>query len=596
MEMGAQTKYSALEAGAGIEELLKAGLSPAQVEAGGLEAALNLATAGGLDLAKASEIMSTALNAYKADAMTAADASNILAGTANASATSVEELQYGLAAVSAVASGVGQSFKDTNTALGLFANNGLKGSDAGTSLKTMLANLSPMTDGAATQMERLGLLTEEGTSKFYDAEGNIKSMAEIAGLLQTSLKDLNAEQRQQALYTMFGSDAIRAANILFKEGADGVKKFQGEMSKVTALDVAKEKMNNAAGAVEQFKGAMETMQIAVMTPLLPLIKDVALEMAGFVEKLSPEQIEAFGTRVKDAFTSMYQVAKTVASFFVNNWSAISNIIIGVGTAVLTFKAIMGGMAIVGVVTSLMKAYRAGTLAATLAQYGLNTAMLANPMSWVAAGIAALVAAGVLLYRNWDTVRNKTTQLWNKLGAFKGVATIVLGPLGLIIRAANDLAKNWDSTKSIWENVWGAIKRTAASAVNEVIESINAMIRVINKIPGVNVPIVAKVNWGAAEMPAASSMKGGRVGAGGLDGSHYHGLDRVPYDGYLARLHKGEKIVPRKDVAAYERGSAGGKTVHLTVNYHGGPKLDDQEMNRLFGFLVRKIEQAEGGGA
>lgn len=125
MKMGASTKYSALEAAQGIEELLKAGLTPAAVEAGGLQNALNLATAGGVELADAAEIMSTALNAYKRDALSAEQASNILAGTANASATGVMDLRYSLSAVSAVAAGVGMTFKDTNTALGLFANNGL---------------------------------------------------------------------------------------------------------------------------------------------------------------------------------------------------------------------------------------------------------------------------------------------------------------------------------------------------------------------------------------------------------------------------------------------------------------------------------------
>ena len=125
MEMGSKTKYSSLQAAEGIEELLKAGLTPAQVQAGGLNAALNLATAGGLDLAKAAEIMSTGLNTFKKDGISAADASNILAGSANASATSVEELQYGLSAVGTVADGTGFSLRDTAAALGVFANNGL---------------------------------------------------------------------------------------------------------------------------------------------------------------------------------------------------------------------------------------------------------------------------------------------------------------------------------------------------------------------------------------------------------------------------------------------------------------------------------------
>lgn len=304
MEMGAKTKYSALEAAQGIEELLKAGLDPATVRAGGLEAALNLATAGGLELAAAAEIMSTALNAYKADGMKASDASNILAGTANASATSVEQLRLSLAAVSAVASGVGISFKDTNTALGLFANNGLKGSDAGTSLKTMLMNLEPTTDKQIALFGKLGLLTEKGTSAFFDANGKMKDMEGIAGLLEKSLANLNDEQRLAALDTMFGSDAIRAANIIYKEGAKGVKKFTEEMMKVTALDVAKKKMNNATGAVEQFSGALETLQISAMLPFLPTVKKLAEGAALITDKYSPAIIAA-----------MERTAKKVEGFY-----------------------------------------------------------------------------------------------------------------------------------------------------------------------------------------------------------------------------------------------------------------------------------------
>jgi hypothetical protein len=173
LKMGAATKYNALEAAKGIEELLKAGLTPAQVKAGALEAGLNLATAGGLDLAKAAEIMSTALNAFRKDGMSAAQASNILAGTANASAASVEELQYGLAQVGAVAAGVGLSFKDTNVALGTFANYGLKGSDAGTSLKTFLGNLQPVTDKQTALFKKLGLVTAKGGNQFFTAAGKI---------------------------------------------------------------------------------------------------------------------------------------------------------------------------------------------------------------------------------------------------------------------------------------------------------------------------------------------------------------------------------------------------------------------------------------
>ncbi|EMT54711.1 phage tail tape measure protein, TP901 family [Brevibacillus borstelensis AK1] len=293
IKMGGDTKYSALEAAQGIEELLKAGLSPAAVEAGGLEAALNLATAGGLGLADAAEIMSTALNAYKRDAMTAAEASDILAGTANASATSVMELRYSLAMVSAVASGVGQSFRDTNTALGLFANNGLKGSDAGTSLKVMMMNLSPKTKKATELMQKLGIITKKGQNQFYTATGELRSLAEISDVLRKSLEKLNPKARMDALAEIFGTDGVRGATILFNEGAEGVRKFQAEMSKVTALDVAKEKMNNAKGAIEQLSGAIETIQISALQPLLPVIKDLTLMFADMAEQYGPQIAATF---------------------------------------------------------------------------------------------------------------------------------------------------------------------------------------------------------------------------------------------------------------------------------------------------------------
>ena len=215
-----------------MTELLKAGVSVKDVLGDASEAALNLATAGGLGMGEAAEIMSTAMNAFHMDDAT--HAADILAGAANASATSVQEMRYSLAACSAVAAGAGVSFDDTNTALAVFAQNGLKGSDAGTSLKTMLQNMIPTTKAQFEAFQQLNLLTENGTSAFFDASGNMKSMADIAALLQDRLKGLTKEQQLTYLNTMFGSDAIRGGMILMREGAKGVKDMYGAMSQVTA--------------------------------------------------------------------------------------------------------------------------------------------------------------------------------------------------------------------------------------------------------------------------------------------------------------------------------------------------------------------------
>jgi TP901 family phage tail tape measure protein len=608
LDMGAKTKYSALEAGKGIEELLKAGLTPATVKAGGLESALNLATAGGLDLAEAAEIMSTALNSFKADGMKAADAANILAGTANASATDVHDLRYSLSAVSAVAAGLGLSFRDTNSALGVFANNGLKGSDAGTSLKTMLSNLIPKSDAASGTMRDLGITTKEGGNAFFDAKGKVKSMADIAGVLHKALKELNPMQRQQALYTMFGSDAIRGATILYKEGAKGVNEFNKEMSKVTALEVAREKMNNASGAVEIFKGALETFQIQVMTPLLPVIKDAALSFADWMDNIKPEQVQAWGNSIKDAGQKVLNLAK----FIHDNWVPIRETVIGITAAIVSFKFAMAALTIIATITKLIQAYRAGVLLATIAQTSFDVALLANPIGLIIVAVAALIGIIVVLVRNWDAVKKKTVEVWNTIKN-NPIAWLVAGPIMALITAGVSLYKNWDTVKMKMGQVWDSIKSGAASAVNAVVSGINAMIGVINKIPGVNVPIVPKVYWGNMKNDAGSEGVGGTGAVSGaylnarssrvsttnasnsepVFGRHASGLSNVPYNGYMARLHKGERILTPEENQAYN--GKGGNAYQIHVNVHG-QLTDKRTIDTLLDAMVTKIQAAGGAGA
>jgi TP901 family phage tail tape measure protein len=340
-EMGMKTAFSATEAAGGIEELIKAGLTVEQVINGGLEASLNLAVAGNLQLAEAAEIASTALNSFKADNLSAADAANILAGAANASATDVSEMRYGLSMSSAVASGVGLSFRDTATSLALFAQNGLKGSDAGTSLKTMLLNLSPSTDKAAGQMKELGLLTEQNTSAFYDANGSIKSMAEIADLLKTKLAHLSDEQRQMALKTMFGTDAIRAANILYKEGAVGIDAMWSAMSKVTALDVATVKINTLKGAFNEFTSSLESVGIKIGEEFLPGLTDLTRFATDLVRKFG--EVDASTVKAGLAFAGTATAVALIGTSIAKLSVALRAFALTPVGAAITALSILGGV-------------------------------------------------------------------------------------------------------------------------------------------------------------------------------------------------------------------------------------------------------------
>lgn len=278
LELGKNTKFSALEAAQGMTELLKAGISVKDVLGDASQAALDLAAAGDLSLTEAAEIMSTSMNAF--GMKDATKAANLLAGAANASATDVHELKYALSQIGPVAAGVGMNLDDVSTGLAVFAQNGLRSSDAGTSLKTMLNGLIPTTKPAVEAFSKLGLLEADGGSAFFDAKGKVKSIEQIADLLHNSMKDLTEEQRYTLLYDMFGSDAIRGGMILIKEGAEGIRKMRQEMTKFTVSSVAATKMDNAKGDIERMKGAFETFQIEALTPMLPAIREIAQALDG----------------------------------------------------------------------------------------------------------------------------------------------------------------------------------------------------------------------------------------------------------------------------------------------------------------------------
>jgi len=404
LKAGADTTYSASEAASAEEELIKAGLTTSQVINGGLTGALNLAAAGGIDLADAAEVASTALNAFKDDNLSVADAADILAGAANASATNVSELKLGLSQVSSVASGMGMSFKDTSTALAAFAQNGLKGSDAGTSLKSMLLNLQPQTDKQVSMFKQLSLVTADGASKFYDANGSMKSLNDISGLLQTSLSGLTDAQRATALETMFGTDAIRAGNILYKEGTKGITDMAAAMSKVSAADVAAQKMDNFKGKLEAFKGTLETVEVTIGEEVLPNATDAIKSLDSEVKTLNWKQIAG---EISNAVSAAFNIFKTAFNFVTEHGELVKNVVIGITTAVVAWKVAIGvantvqtisnslqalGIIQSGAAATAKVAETVATTGATVAQWSLNAAMDANPIGAVIAIIAVAVAA------------------------------------------------------------------------------------------------------------------------------------------------------------------------------------------------------------
>lgn len=254
---GAATAFSASEAAVAEAELARAGVSVADILGGALTGSLDLAAAGQLELGQAAEISAQALNIFGLAGDQTTRVADTLAAGANKSAADVGQLGDALRQGGLVASQYGLSLETTIGALSLFADNALIGSDAGTSFKTMLQRLAPTSAEAKEKMAELGL-------SFFDAEGQFVGLEEVAGQLKSQLSGLSDEQRSQALTTIFGSDAVRAATLLMDAGAEGVREYTDAVSdQGAAARMAATQLDNLAGDVEEFSGSTETALIRV---------------------------------------------------------------------------------------------------------------------------------------------------------------------------------------------------------------------------------------------------------------------------------------------------------------------------------------------
>ncbi|WP_396659270.1 phage tail tape measure protein [Microbacterium sp.] len=277
LEAGARTVFSATEAAGAIEELAKAGVSTADILNGGLNAALDLAAAGELGVAEAAGIASTALKVFKLQGADMGHVADLLAAGAGKAMGGVQDLSQALAQGGQVAAATGLSIEETTAILAAFASQGLLGSDAGTSFKTMLQRLTPQSAAARAEMERLGVAA-------YDAQGNFVGMEKFAGNLQNALRDLTPQQRNAALSIMFGSDAVRAANVIYTEGAEGIREWTDAVNDTGyAADTARRRLDNLKGDIEALGGAMDTALIQTGSAANDTLRGLVQALTGLVD-------------------------------------------------------------------------------------------------------------------------------------------------------------------------------------------------------------------------------------------------------------------------------------------------------------------------
>lgn len=292
LQAGADTAFSATEAAQGIEELAKAGVSTNDVLRGGLRGALDLAAAGGIDVAEAAETAASAMTQFGLSGRDVPHVADLLAAAAGKAQGGVRDLSYALAQSGLVASQTGLTIEETTGALAAFASAGLLGSDAGTSFKTMLQRLVAPSGEAARKMQELGI-------RAFDAQGRFIGLEKFAGNLQTALAGLTDEQRNAALATIFGSDAIRAASVLYQQGERGIRDWiKAVNDQGFAAETAAARTDNLLGDIERLTGSLETLAIESSTGASAGLRTIVQAADNVVSSLSqipaPVQTAAVG--------------------------------------------------------------------------------------------------------------------------------------------------------------------------------------------------------------------------------------------------------------------------------------------------------------
>lgn len=316
-ELGATTQFSASQAADAIEMLAKNGLNASQILGGALEASLLLSAASGGDLSASADLATDVMLNF---GKTADDLGGVVDGVTGvmlASKFGFDDYRLALAQAGGVAGGLGVTLEDFNATIAATSARFASGSDAGTSFKTFLQRLVPSSLAAEGHIKNLGL-------EFFDAQGNMRSMAEIAETLKVGMAGLSDEAKNEALQDIFGTDAIRTAIGLMGEGAAGIERLNAAISDASAQEQADARMKGWNGVVKEITSSFEALQIAIgESGLLEWATQAGQAVRGWIAALAETnpEILKWGTVVAAAA------------------AAIGPLLVGLGLALTAFAAV-----------------------------------------------------------------------------------------------------------------------------------------------------------------------------------------------------------------------------------------------------------------
>lgn len=470
-EMGSKTKFSATEAAEAMNYMAMAGWKTEDM-LGGIEGVMNLAAASGEDLATTSDIVTDALTAFGLSAKDSGHFADILAAASSNANTNVSMMGETFKYCAPIAGALGFSAEDTAEAIGLMANAGIKSSQAGTALRTIMNNL-------AGDVKISGKAIGDVTIATTNADGSMRDLSDILADCRSAFGNLTESEKAQAAESLVGKNAMSGFLALMNAGEGDIEKLS---SAIDNCDGSAEKMamtmqDNLAGQLTILKSQLQELAISFGDILMPAIRSIVSKLQGFVDKLNGMDE---GTK-----RTVVTIALLVAS--------IGPLLIIIGTTISKIGVAMQGFVkLANGVSKLKVAIQGGT--GVLGKLGAALGGVSAPVLAVVAVIAVLVAAFVHLWRTNEGFRDAIIGTWNRIkDTISGFCQGIVDRLNALGFQFTDIV---DVLKTVWDGFCQILAPIFEGVFNHIANILSTVTGVITGILDVFIGIFTG-NWSQA---------------------------------------------------------------------------------------------------
>ena len=557
IEMGKNTAFSASQAADALNYMALAGYD-AQKSAEMLPTVLNLAAAGNMDLAQASDMVTDASSALGLTTEQTYKMIDQMAAASSSSNLSVSQLGEAMLQVGGTAKNLAGGTNELSTMLGVLADNGIKGAEGGTHLRNIMLAMNPTTDAAVTAWQQLGVTA-------YDAQGNLRPLPTVFGELNNAMNGMSMEEKTRLLSAMFNKTDLSAVNALLATTGDRFTELSGKIEESTgaAQRMADVQLDNLPGDITLFKSALEAVQISLSNALTPALRTFVQAATEGLQNLDMNAISASISNVITSLANLMasldiegaiNVVSAAISFLTNNFDILVPIITGATAAMIAYKAAT-------TISSIINALTTATQGQTVAQTLLNAVMNANPFVLVATLIAGLVVAVITLWNTNEGFRNAVTNAWNAvkngISAAGNAIKTVFSKLGASVESLKENVKNklnnmtsmfsnlGENFKNIGSNivkgVWNGISSGWTWLTDKVKSLANSLVDGVKNVLGIHSP--SRVFAGIGNFMTQGLEQGWEKGYDGVRDTITGGLDFSNANAKIANIPATDAPMP-----------------------------------------------------